>query len=280
MNFSEQINYVFALVFNLEMILKLIGLGKIYFLCAWNKFDMVIVFATDFGLVLALFDLGASFTSTATVIRGFRIMRMFKLIRSSVHMRLILDTVFNILPQVSNVMALIFLLFFIYAALGINLFSGVMLQEFLDSKNNFQSFDKAMIVLMKFSTGEDWNYYMFELANKKPYNGEECLPVQSYEDYKNNDFVAKQCGTPFSFVFFISFTILVSMLIMNLSVAAVIEGLDNAKKENMGIVEGDEIEILIDMWQDYDPMATGWISMKDLVFLLYELPPPLGKRSN
>ena len=69
------------------------------------------------------------------------------------------------------------------------------------------------------------------------------------------------------------------MLIMNLSVAAVIEGLDNAKKENMGIVEGDEIEILIDMWQDYDPMATGWISMKDLVFLLYELPPPLGKRN-
>ena len=60
---------------------------------------------------------------------------------------------------------LIFLLFFIYAALGINLFSGVMLQEYLDSKNNFMSFDKAMIVLMKFSTGEDWNFFMFELAN-------------------------------------------------------------------------------------------------------------------
>lgn len=89
---------MFALVFNIEMILKLIGLGKIYFLSAWNKFDMVIVFATDFGLILKFFDLGASFSSTATVIRGFRIMRMFKLIRSSVHMRLILDTVFNILP--------------------------------------------------------------------------------------------------------------------------------------------------------------------------------------
>jgi hypothetical protein len=38
------------------------------------------------------------------------------------------------------------------------------------------------------------------------------------------------------------------MLIMNLSVAAVIEGLDTAKKENMGIVQGDEIEILIDLW--------------------------------
>lgn len=66
---------------------------------------------------------------------------------------------------------------------------------------------------------------------------------------------------------------------MNLSVAAVIEGLDTAKKENMGVVQGDEIEQLIDKWQDYDQMATGWITMKDLVFLLYELPPPLGKRS-
>jgi hypothetical protein len=38
------------------------------------------------------------------------------------------------------------------------------------------------------------------------------------------------------------------MLIMNLSVAAVIEGLDTAKKENMGIVKGDDIETFIDLW--------------------------------
>lgn len=66
---------------------------------------------------------------------------------------------------------------------------------------------------------------------------------------------------------------------MNLSVAAVIEGLDTAKKENMGVVPGDEIERLIEYWQDYDNDATGWITLMDLVFLLYELPPPLGKRS-
>lgn len=52
-------------------------------------------------------------------------------------MRLIMDTVFNILPQITNVMSLILLLFYIYAALGINLFSSVMLQNSLDSKNNF-----------------------------------------------------------------------------------------------------------------------------------------------
>lgn len=83
-----------------------------------------------------------------------------------------------------------------------------------------------------------------------------------------------------SYPFFISFTVIVTMLIMNLSVAAVIEGLDTAKKENLGIIQGDEIEMLIDYWQDYDHEATGWITMTDLVFLLYELPPPLGKRSS
>lgn len=45
-----------------------------------------------------------------------------------------------------------------------------------------------------------------------------------------------QCGTWISYPYFFSFTIIVTMLIMNLSVAAVIEGLDTAKKENMGIV--------------------------------------------
>jgi hypothetical protein len=42
-----------------------------------------------------------------------------------------------------------------------------------------------------------------------------------------------------AYPYFISFTIIVSMLIMNLSVAAVIEGLEQAKNENLGIVTAD-----------------------------------------
>jgi hypothetical protein len=44
------------------MIFKLIGLRKLYFVDVWNKFDMLIVFATDLGLVLDIFDLGTSFS--------------------------------------------------------------------------------------------------------------------------------------------------------------------------------------------------------------------------
>lgn len=245
---SEQANWVFAFVFNMEMVLKLIGLGKIYFLYPWNNFDMIIVIATDLGLLLRGLNLSATFSEAASIVRGFRIMRMFKLIRTSLTIRLILDTVFNILPQIKNVMTLIALLLFIFAALGTNLFSQVMLQENLNDKMNFKGFGNALIILMSFSTGEDWNAFMYELANKEGYDGVPCLEVQSYEDYRDSGFVTKQCGTSISLLFFFAFTIIVSILIMNLSVAAVIEGLDTAKKENMGVVQGDEIDELIDLW--------------------------------
>ena len=49
---SEQANYVFAAVFNVEMILKLLGLRKVYFYSYWNLFDMVIVVLTNLGILL------------------------------------------------------------------------------------------------------------------------------------------------------------------------------------------------------------------------------------
>jgi hypothetical protein len=50
--FLDNLNYLFALIFNLEMFLKLIGLGSAYFNVAWNIFDMTVVIGTDLGIIL------------------------------------------------------------------------------------------------------------------------------------------------------------------------------------------------------------------------------------
>lgn len=50
--FSAIANYVFAAVFNLEMFMKLIALGRTYFQSGWNIFDMFIVIMSDMGLLL------------------------------------------------------------------------------------------------------------------------------------------------------------------------------------------------------------------------------------
>lgn len=63
---------------------------------------------------------------------------------------------------------------------------------------------------------------------------------------------------------------------MNLSVAAVIEGLEAAKSENSGVIEGDDVQALLDRWMEYDPRASGWISVLDFICLVIEAKAPFG----
>lgn len=61
-------------------------------------------------------------------------------------------------------MSLVLLLFFIYAALGINLFSGVKYNGEINEKNNFRTLGSSFLLLMRCATGEDWNLIMSDLA--------------------------------------------------------------------------------------------------------------------
>jgi voltage-dependent calcium channel L type alpha-1D len=123
-NTLDKLNYLFAGIFNMEMYMKLIGLGTQYFYSAWNLFDMTVVIGTDVGLILEFTTDGSGFSTAATVVRAFRIMRIVRLVRSQPSIKIILDTVVNIIPQISNFITLLFLLLFIFSALGINLFGG------------------------------------------------------------------------------------------------------------------------------------------------------------
>lgn len=74
--------------------------------------------------------------------------------------------------------------------------------------------------------------------------------------------------------------IVLQMIIINLTVAAVIDGLSSARKDNTGIIKRDEVDDLITLWAEYDPKATGYIDVSSLVFLLFELPKPMGYGSD
>ena len=110
-------------------------------------------------------ELGEDFSAATSVIRGFRIGRIFRLVKTSISVRLLIDTLLNILPQIRNIMSLMFILLFIYASLGINLFASVKDGEQITSKHNFRSFGSAMLMLLRCVTGEDWHLIMYELAN-------------------------------------------------------------------------------------------------------------------
>lgn len=63
---------------------------------------------------------------------------------------------------------------------------------------------------------------------------------------------------------------------MNLTVAAVIDGLASARKDEGALISQDDIDVFIHLWSDYDPKATGWVSVECYVFLLFELPKSIG----
>ena len=84
------------------------------------------------------------------------------------------------------------------------------------------------------------------------------------------------CGSWNSYIYFISYMIIVSMCMMNLSVAAVINALTDAKDAEYGEIKEESIDSLIDLWAEYDPNATGFVGTEELVCILAELPPPLG----
>jgi hypothetical protein len=73
-------NYIFAIIFTLESIIKTIALGKAYFADNWNRFDFCVVVATLIGIILdetAVTAVGAK----ATLVRAFRVARIFRIVQ-------------------------------------------------------------------------------------------------------------------------------------------------------------------------------------------------------
>ena len=72
----------------------------------------------------------------------------------------------NIIPSITNVLSLIFLILFIYSALGISLYSTVKYGDNYNETYNFRNVFHALLLLMRCSTGEDWNAVMRDLIVK------------------------------------------------------------------------------------------------------------------
>jgi hypothetical protein len=123
-----------------------------------------VVIGTDIGLLLSVTSSGSSFSTAATVVRAFRIMRIVRLIRSQANLKIILDTLVNIIPSITNFITLMFLMIFIYAALGLNFFGLIVHQEYVTDKNNFSDIATAIVYLFRSATGEDWNKIMHEMG--------------------------------------------------------------------------------------------------------------------
>lgn len=160
---TEILNYIFAVIFTLEAIIKIIGLGKSYFKEKWNVFDFVIVVGTFAGIMVSSLS-QVAVGPQATVMRSFRIFRIFRIIKRAKSLNLMFNTFLVSLPAMQNVGFLLVIFLYIYSILGIFLFSEVKLSYPLHDYLNFQSFHSAFLLLLRASTGEGWHEILHSLT--------------------------------------------------------------------------------------------------------------------
>uniref|UniRef100_A0A8C5FBM0 Sodium channel protein n=1 Tax=Gadus morhua TaxID=8049 RepID=A0A8C5FBM0_GADMO len=109
-------NLVFTGIFTAEMVLKLLAMDPYYyFQVGWNIFDSIIV-------TMSLVELGLADVQGLSVLRSFRLMRVFKLAKSWPTLNMLIKIIGNSVGALGNLTLVLAIIVFIFAVVGMQLF--------------------------------------------------------------------------------------------------------------------------------------------------------------
>jgi voltage-gated sodium channel len=143
-----------TLIFLAEITIRFIGepIKRDFFKNGWNVFDTLVVMISlipidDSDLVLV-----------ARLVRVFRVLRMISIVPE---LRMLLGSLLKALPQLGYVILLMFIIFYIYAAIGATLFESI-------NPTLWGDIAISMLTLFRVMTFEDWTDVMYETMTVYP----------------------------------------------------------------------------------------------------------------
>lgn len=166
----------------------------------------------DFSVIV--FSLIPATGDFAMIARLARLLRVVRLVSTIPELRLIVSTLVRSIPSMIHVMTLMSVIFYIYAITGYQLFHE-------HDPTHWRSLGISLLTLFRVVTLEDWTDVM----------------------YTAMDF------HPLSWMYFVSFVVLGTFVVINLFIAVVINNLDEAKAERLAELQGPvtQKEILTDL---------------------------------
>jgi voltage-gated sodium channel len=164
-------------IFVVEILLKLVAFGPGFFRSAWNVFDFVIV---GISVVPAAGPL--------TVLRTLRVLRALRLLRTLPRLRMIVEAVLRVLPDMGWVFLLLMVVFYVFGVIGTNLFAASF-PEF------FGSLGRTMFTLFQVMTLESWSMAV-------------ARPVMTHH--------------PYAWIYFVAFVLTASFIVLNLVIGVVV----------------------------------------------------------
>jgi hypothetical protein len=246
-----------------------------FFKEGWNVFDLAIVVGAYVGIIITLYSKMTVGPATTTI-RAFRIARIIKLFRKNRNLAIIFKTFITTLPAMANVGGLLLLFVYIYAVLGVFLFSEIMYSDHITVHINFENIGNAMLTLFRIATGENWHLVLASLSQGHSID-HQCIYGPSYGDYVRNDKVPIGCGNSIiAIIYFCSYVLLVILMFLNLFIAIILSGFTDSSEDDSKIFNQQVKDDFREKWSKYDPDATSFIEVGSLKYLLMDLGEPLG----
>ena len=142
------LDLLITVIFVVEISIRFIGEPnkRAFFRNGWNVFDTLVV-------TISLIPIDNSdLVLVARLVRVFRVLRMISIIPE---LRMLLASLLKALPQLGYVILLMFIIFYIYAAIGATLFESI-------NPTLWGDIAISMLTLFRVMTFEDWTDAMYE----------------------------------------------------------------------------------------------------------------------
>jgi hypothetical protein len=270
-DYGMYLNYCgwgFAVLFFLEMLLKLTAHGLRYFYLPWNRFDFFLAWLGVVSFAFEYLDSSAHGRyvpinfSVLRVLRFVRVLRVLRLFKQARKVRVLVETLWHSLPSIVNIALLLLVLYVMFGVIGVQLFALARPGgRFLDEQYfNFYSFPMALQLLFVFTTNEKWSDAMYDLMSDPPYCSE----------------AANDCGYWYAPAFFVPFVVIASFVVANLFLAIILDNFSTTMKLDQSSVTLADLHRFLEVWAQFDPDGKRTIPTRALPKLLAALQPPLG----
>jgi voltage-gated sodium channel len=203
-------NDIILWIFVAEIVIKMGAEGKKpwrYFYDPWNVFDFLIV-------AVCFMPINAQYV---TVLRLARLLRVLKLVRALPKLQVLVGALLKSIPSMVYVSVLLFLLFYLYGVAGTFMFAE-------NDPVHFRNLQMSMLSLFRAVTLEDWTDLMYINMYGAANYGYDAAMLAEWNPVSK----AMPVGGA---AFFVSFVLMGTMIILNLFIGVIMNGMDEAQKE-------------------------------------------------
>ncbi|CAA6828597.1 MAG: FIG00784230: hypothetical protein [uncultured Thiotrichaceae bacterium] len=184
------LDWAITIFFLIEISIRMMAAKnlKSFFTDGWNVFDFIIVVASIVPFA------GSDSALLGRLLRVFRVLRLVAVIPE---LRVLLNAFMTAIPRMGYVSLLMFIIFYIYAAMGAIFFSNI-------NPVLWENITISMLTLFRVATFEDWTDVMYETMDVYP----------------------------LSWIYYLSFIFIVAFVFLNMMIGIVLETLQSEHQKH------------------------------------------------